>query len=199
MVRLTRIAVAGLLLTGAIGCSSASKYSRRVAHVDTEPGDDEVVVVFARLLEYGATMHASVFECWDEERSQLVGLVADGQKVVHRTTPGEHLFMVVGGSADFMHAHFDAGNVYYVLVKPGMDGWRTHFSLQPVHAADRPKLKGWLARTFWIENTPASQRWAQQNATDIENKRSRYYPPWRRKPSEERPTLHAADGLSEAQ
>jgi len=199
MMRSIRVAVAGLVLAGAIGCSSTSKYSRRVAHVDTEPEDDEVVVVFARLLEYGATMHASVFECWDEERSQLVGLVADGQKVVYRTTPGEHLFMVVGGSADFMHAHLDAGNVYYVLVKPGMDGWRTHFSLQPVHAADGPKLKGWLDHTFWIENTPASQRWAQQNATDIENKRSRYYPPWRRKPSDERPTLYAEDGRSEAQ
>lgn len=195
MVGLIRIAVAGLLLTGAIGCSSAfSKYSRRVARVDTTPGDDEAVIVFARPPDMGAAVHSSVFECWDEERSQLVGLVGDGQMLAYRTTPGEHLFMVVSEAADFMHADLQAGNVYYVLVKPHWGVGRARFSLEPVHEADRPKLKGWLDRTYWIENTPASQRWAQQNATDIEDKRSQYYRPWRRKPSNERPTLYAEDG-----
>jgi hypothetical protein len=195
MVRLIRIAVAGLLLAGAIGCSSGfSKYSRRVARVDTTPGDDEAVIVFARPPNMGAAVHSSVFECWDEERSQLVGLVGDGQMLAYRTTPGEHLFMVVSEAADFMHANLEVGHVYYVLVKPRWGVGRARFSLEPVHSADRPKLKSWLDRTYWIENTPASQRWAQQNATDIENKRSEYYRPWRRKPSQARPTLYAEDG-----
>ena len=96
-----------------------------------------------------------------------------------------------------MHANLEAGHVYYVLVKARWGVARARFSLEPVHAADRRKLRGWLDRTYWIENTPASQRWARDNATDIENKRSAYYRPWRQKPSQERPTLYAEDGESE--
>jgi hypothetical protein len=200
MVRSISVALVGLVLAGAIGCSTTSKYSRRVASVDTEPGDEDVVVVFVRPAQLGYSMRSSVFECWDEERSELVGLISDAQKLVYRTTPGEHLFMVVGQNADFMHADLEAGKVYYVLVtRRQLLRRRMGFSLIPVRAADRPKLEGWLALASWVENTPASQRWARQNARDIERMRSWYYGRWRRQPSDERATLAAEDGLSAAQ
>jgi hypothetical protein len=183
-----------LVLVGALGCAVPSKYSRPSARPDIEPEDDEAVIVFLRPSKLGDGMEAFVFECWDGEPSQLVGFVGAHEKVVYRTTPGEHLFMVVGEAADFMHAHLEAGKVYYVLATIRMGAARARFSLHPVHAGERHRLGGWLRETSWAENTPAAGQWAEQNADDIEEKRSRYYAAWWRKQPHERPVLTAADG-----
>jgi hypothetical protein len=52
-----------------------------------------------------------------------------------------------------------------------------------------------VSDTRLVENTPASNAWAQSNVADIRSKRASYYAEWMRKPEAERPGLAASDGM----
>jgi hypothetical protein len=163
---------------------------REVAAANTVPGADDAVVVFARLSEERGFDQVSIFEVDEENRAVLIGILAAFKKIAHRTTPGRHLFMLIGGDADFMTANIEAGKLYYVAVMLADHA----FTLQPVHAAEHEELGERLAHTGWVETTPDSMAWARDNAQDIEAKRFKYYGIWRRKPSFERLALFPDDG-----
>ena len=57
------------------------------------------------------------------ESDKLVGVVSAGKKIVYKTTPGEHMFMVLCQcrlanplNADFMKAKLTAGKTYFSIV-----------------------------------------------------------------------------------
>ena len=116
------------------------------------------------------------------------------KKLAHRTTPGRHTYMVIGESADFMAADLQPGRVYYAVVQVRMGVWKARFSLNPVHAAGRGELGGWLADAQWVATTQDSFSWARDNAADVEQKRSAYWPKWMAKLPLDRPILLPEDG-----
>jgi hypothetical protein len=166
------------------------KHMQEVDAVDTAPDGEDAVIVFVRPTGASWQQQLSLFEIGEEDRAELVGLLASMKKLVYRTTPGRHLFMAACGSADFMTANLEAGKLYYVLLMPdGRDSL-----LQPVRASEHVQLAGRLADTRWVQTTPDSFVWARDNAQDIEAKRFKYYGIWRRKPSFERLALFPDDG-----
>ena len=117
----------GLALSGC-----ASKYMQPVGperELIYEPSESEAVIIFMRPSAFGGAVQSTVFDVTTGENI-LVGIVSSKAKVAHKTTPGEHIFMVVGESADFMGAEVEAGKKYYALVTPRVGVWKARFSLK---------------------------------------------------------------------
>ena len=161
------------------------------------PTADSAIVVFMRPATFGGAIQSVVYEATTPNHA-MVGIVSSGTKVAYRTPPGEHMFMVVSESADFLRATLDAGKTYYVLVTPRMGVWRARFSLKPVRAADfdTSRFKSWDRSTKLYENTDASQAWAVNNAPSVQKRRDEAQPRWHNKPDDDKAdaTLLASDG-----
>jgi hypothetical protein len=186
-----------VLLLGAPGCRGQAgviKHMRAVADVNVTPSADDVVVVFLRPSGMASDFQASLFELTDAETETLVGILPAKKKLVYRTTPGSHRFMILGGNAEFMDADLQAGKVYHALAMPGPGVGKAWFALRPVHAADRGELSGWSAETSWVETTDGSFRWAEDNAPSIKAKRAKYFPTWTQRTPAQRDALASGDG-----
>jgi hypothetical protein len=187
------VVVLGWVALAAVGCAGPVKNMAEVASANTVASQNESVVVFLRPSGLGAGVQSSVFEVAEGAPSRLVGIVAAKKKVVYRTTPGPHTFMVIGEGADFMAADLAPGRTYYALstVRPGF--WKARFSLKPVTPAEHGELATWLADSSWVEVNADSQRWHAENTADIEKKRAAYLAKWLQKPELDRPFLRPTD------
>ncbi|HJT61276.1 MAG TPA: hypothetical protein VJ797_06300, partial [Burkholderiales bacterium] len=143
----------------------------------------EALIVFMRPSNYGGLVASSVFDVTTAE-SKFVGIVYPGNKFAHAVPAGEHTFMVVGESADFMRATVVAGRTYHALVTPRIGVWKARFSFRPVRQAelDGAEFSEWDSATQFVNNSPASHNWAMQNAADVNSKRAQYWPEWMSKP-----------------
>lgn len=197
MKRLAVFFLISMLVTVMAGCTSkhmkpagpdaASRYT---------PASDKAAVIFMRPSSIGGAIQSSVFDVTTEE-NVLVGIVSYQTKVAYLVTPGEHLFMVIGESADFMKADLEPGKTYYALVTPRIGVWKARFSLRPVHKVDfaSDDFKDWNANCEFVENTEASHEWAKNNMESIREKRSTYFEKWMSKPEADRPFLKKEDGI----
>ena len=178
------------------GCKSSGMV-KATAAPSVAPSADAAVVIFMRPSVLGGGVQSVVYDT-THEQSELVGIVSSGSKVAFKTTPGEHTFMVVSESADFMRATLDANKTYYALVTPRMGAFRARFSLRPVTSDDieSGRLAGWDRSCVLYENAQGSRDWAVNNAPSVEKRRAQNYPRWLTKsPAQlEEVTLHAADG-----
>lgn len=143
------------------------------------PQPEHALVVFMRPSFVGGAFSASLFDVSNEE-TKFLGIIYYKTKVSYDVAPGEHTFMVIGESADFMKATVEAGKTYYVLVTPRLGGWKTRFSLRALRQADLTgaDFSRWDANTELVENTPESGEWAVKNASSIQEKRLKYWPAW---------------------
>ena len=157
----------------------------------------EALVVFMRPSNFGGLVASSVFDVTTPE-TRFVAIVYPGQKFAHAVAPGEHTFMVIGESADFMRATVAAGRTYYALVTPRVGVWKARFSFRPVRENElgSNEFASWDTTTGFVTNSPASLSWAQQNVADVNSKRTQYWPEWMSKPlhQQQSQTLDAQDG-----
>lgn len=123
----SRIAVV-LMAFAAAGCASSAMRPVDPARAVSAPAADQAVVVFIRPSIVGGAIQSSVFDLVGNDE-KLVGIVSSHTKVAYATTPGQHLFMVIGENADFMAAELSADRQYYALVTPRMGWWKARFSL----------------------------------------------------------------------
>ena len=122
------ICILALFVLG--GCASSPM---NFAPEQTLPSvnSNEAQVVFLRTSHFGGAISASLFQVTEAETDYL-GISAVGTKIAVKTSPGEHLFMVVSEAADFMKAVLEGGKTYYAMVTPRMGAWKARFSLWPV-------------------------------------------------------------------
>jgi hypothetical protein len=177
-----------------LGCAGSVQHMTAVPNVNYAATANEAVVIFMRPSGMGFAIQSSVFEVPDGQPARLVGIVAAKKKLAYRTTPGDHMFMTIGESADFMQARLEPGKVYYALVTPRMGAWKARFSLRPVHVADRAELASWQSGTEWVQTNEDTMRWAAENSADVEAKRAKYFPEWMEKLPADRPVLVPEDG-----
>ena len=121
--------------------------------VVTAPDNGKAMIVFMRPSSFGFAIQSSVFDIAGDTPS-LLGIVSAKTKVAHQVAPGEHLFMVVGESADFMSADLEADKTYFALVTPRMGAWKARFSLKPpVHAdaLDSSEFTERVNSCEWVE------------------------------------------------
>jgi len=178
-------------------CAGTVKNMRTVQpdEIVSAPEEGKSMVVFMRPSTLGFAIQSSVFEI-QEDKPALVGIVAAKMKVAHQLEPGEHLFMVVGESADFMSAELEANKTYYALVTPRMGAWKARFSLKPIHATElgTSQVKEWIEACDWVEKTADSDNWANENMVSIQKKQKKYWETWMSKDISERPKLLPQDG-----
>jgi hypothetical protein len=183
-----------LLTLLAVGCAGPISHMRETpGAVLAAPPPGKAVVVFMRPSSLGFAIASSVYEL-KAGGDTFVGIVPAKRKVTYVTDPGSTRFMVVSEAADFMAAELEAGKTYYALVTPRMGMMKARFSLHPVTAEERQsgKLAEWDGDCVSIENTPASQAWAKENWSDIQNNKIDYLQKW--EPRTDKPTLRATDG-----
>ena len=205
---LSGIAVGPMIAVAALmsGCMNpAAHLSPHMAFATQPPSapkPEEATVVFMRPATLGYGIQSSVFDC-KPQGDEMVGIVSVKTKIPYRTTPGEHLFMIVGESADFMGSNLEAGKTYYALVEPRMGAWKARFSLIPVHkngpgpALDSPLFPKWEAACSFVEAKPAAQDWKNRNWPSIQKKKAAYIGKWEAKSDADKAarTLRAEDGI----
>lgn len=177
------------------GCAGSSSHMKEVTTaVDIAPSGQEATVVFMRPSSFGFAINSSVFDL-EGDAEKFVGIVSAKKKVVYKTQPGPHMFMVVSESADFMQADLQAGKTYYALVTPRMGAWKARFSLKPVSREElsSAEFTEWVNGCTYTENTDSSHKWARDNAPSIRAKKTEYLSKWNAK--ENKPVLRAEDCL----
>ncbi len=179
------------------GCAGSSDLMRTVSDQEASytPGENQSMIVFMRPSTLGFAIQSSVFDVTTGENA-FVGVVSAKKKVVHQAAPGEHMFMVVGESADFMKADLAPGKTYYVLVTPRLGLMKARFSLRPVARAEigSEEFDKWAADCEYTENTDAAFEWARRHAPSIQSKRVKYLEDWNEKPDSKKPVLAREDG-----
>ncbi len=187
-----------LMALALAGCSGSVK-NMRVASSDsivTSPQPGKSLVIFMRPSGMGYAVQSSVFEVVNET-PELVGIVAAKKQVACELDPGEHLFMVIGESADFMSADLAADKTYYAYVTPRMGFWKARFSLAPVTSEERATetFKECQSGCEWVALSAESENWASSNINDIQSKYHEYHAKWMSKGETERPRLYPQDGM----
>lgn len=135
---------------------------------DQEPTirQGEAMVVFMRSTFVGSAISASVFDVSGPE-AKFIGIVNNGTKIAYPVTPR-------------------------------MGVWKARFSFRPVRQNELSgsEFAGWSSSTHFVVNSPETQNWAAQNASDIASKRNQYWPQWNNKPAHDRAsqTLNPDDG-----
>lgn len=180
-----------VLLTSLASCVSSNHMTevppeQRV--VAPEPG--KALVVFLRPSSFGGAIQASVFDGKD-----YIGTVSANTQVPYQASPGEHMFAVIGESADFMKATLDAGKTYYAIVQARMGFWKARFSLRPQNGQiSDAEMSDALESTRQVVPNDEGRTWAQNNADSIEQKIAKYRPEWENKPDDQKQILHASSG-----
>ena len=164
---------------------------------------DEAQVVFMRTSSFGGAISASLFEV-SETETKYIGISTVGTKIAVKTNPGEHMFMVVSESADFMKAILEGGKTYYAMVTPRMGAWKARFSLWPFSSKPGAKHKN-SGEQFQksvdgaklLVQSEQSLAWYEANKASVERKKAEYLPVWNQKTPEalDLRTLKPEDGL----
>lgn len=188
-----------LFLALLTGCASTKMKAVPESQVPYQLAPGETQVIFMRPSFLGGAVQSTVFEVQTEKKDAFVGIVSAGTKVRFFTQPGEHLFMVIGESADFMRAYLEADKTYYALVTPRMGFWKARFSLKPVHRhdLDGDTFRSWDESTDFVENTEQSQLWARENWATIQSRKTEYLQKWAAKSpaAKNEVTLRVGDGI----
>jgi hypothetical protein len=173
-------------------CTSA--HLRPVANPQQamKPQPGKALVVFMRPSSFGGAIQSTVYD-----GEKYISTVSAATRVAYQAQPGEHMFMVIGESADFLKATLSSDKTYYALVSPRMGLWKARFSFQPVRKSESmEQLNEWLNDTTLMEPNAEGLQWARENQYDITNKRNKYLSEWQNKDSAARDaqTLFAEDG-----
>lgn len=195
--RLLAIALAAVVFTG---CASVQMKKEGV--VAKSAGPDKAKIVFLRHSFVGSAISASVFDV-TAEQEKFIGIHENATRIEYLVPPGDHLFMVVGESADFMAASVEAGKTYHAITTPRMGVWKARFSLMPVRTSGSGEFtttssdfKTWIADPL-VEVGPEAEKWYQENRQSIVDKRKEYIVKWNEKSAEDKAerSLTKADGM----
>ena len=156
--------------------------------IKPEPG--KALVIFIRPSSYGGAIQATIYD--DQE---YIGTVSANTQVAFQATPGDHMFMVIGESADFMRAELKAGLTYYARVAARMGWWKARFSFIPYNGEEsEEELQSWLSDTERVELNNEGIGWAASHDASIQEKRASYLQDWHSKAEEDKQTLLISSG-----
>ena len=169
------------------GCAITSDHMT-VVHKPLSPERNKASIVFIRASNLGAAVQATIYD-----GKEYIGTVSGMTKVAYHTEPGEHMFMVIAESADFMQATLEAGKTYYAQIVPRPGVWKARFSFRPINdVAGETRLQQWIAKTTMVEPNEKGYEWAKANAESITEKHDAYLPKWQEK--DRKQILEASSG-----
>ncbi|MFC1666057.1 hypothetical protein ACFL17_10630, partial [Pseudomonadota bacterium] len=147
-----------------VGCASNPMILSNT-HVVTPPTQNEAKIIFLRSSFMGSAINASIYDVTDGSPI-FIGILSNGTKVPHQTSPGKHTFMVVSEAADFMESDLKAGKIYYSLITPRMGAWKARFSMWPIrndssseYNTKSDDFESWIKNTKLATNSEESREW----------------------------------------
>jgi len=154
------------------------------------PESDKALIHFLRPSSFGGAIQATLYDGVD-----YIGTISANTRVSYEAAPGEHMFMVIGESADFLQAELLEGKVYFATVEPRPGFWKARFSLRPMNGqVAQEKIDKWMDGTKQVIVDEDGIAWAEQHQEDILKKREKYLPTWHDKPDSGKQILHADSG-----
>jgi hypothetical protein len=129
---------------------------------------DQSVVVFFRDSIFGAAIQAPIVEATDAG-PKFVSIVSSNIKVLYRTTPGRHAFVVGGESGHMLDANLAPRKFYYVRVVPRFGLLKARFGLEPVRG-DEKQLEQALSGCKWHTPGQTASAWFLENKASMEEK-----------------------------
>ena len=173
------------------GCATTEHMTAVEGDTRLSPDPGKSMVVFMRPSSFGGAILSTVYDGMD-----YIGTVPANTKFAYQTEPGEHMFMVIGESADFMKADLAADKTYYARVAARMGVWKARFSFIPYNGGSEEELQTWINSTKPMVMNEKGKIWAEQNAESIKEKHDKYLPEWEQKSEElrDRQTLLKSSG-----
>jgi hypothetical protein len=169
-----RFVCAVFILSSLFSAGCASKYMEPVIH-DAATGQlapDQSAIVFFRDTGFGGAIQAPVAEGIDGD-VVFVGIISANTKFLHKTTPGEHIYVVGGESSNVLFANLEPQKFYYVRVSPKMGIFKARFEFEPVSPLQEKNLQDLsdgLAGCKWVAPNPLSQAWFAENKSNLREK-----------------------------
>lgn len=184
------------------GCQS-TLMEPATENVLTNNKNGNAQVVFMRSAFLAQAIQASVFDVTSGE-AKFIGVLSNDTKIAYETTPGEHMFMVVGESADFLKATVAEDKTYYAVATPRMGFWKARFSMFPVRnnltgkfQYKSDKFNKMLKSSKFVKKGVKAEQWASKNMKDINKKLAKYLPEWKLKDiaKQQEATMNITDHL----
>lgn len=186
-IRLASLLFVGLLMTG---CASTQMNAIPKDQLVTKPEPGKALVYFVRATSFGGAIQAPLFD-----DDQYIGTSSAKTIVPYQATPGAHMFMVVGESADFLQAELLPDKTYYAEVTPRIGAWKARFSLRPQNGQITDKqISGWEASCKQVKPNDKGFAWAKQNAGSVQKLKQEYLPKWQSKDNVDKQILRAESG-----
>ncbi len=175
---------------GAGGCASQHMKPVPENEVVTKPSAGKSLVIFLRPSSFGGAIQSTLYD-----NDEYIGTLSAKKQIAYETQPGEHLFMVVGESADFMRANLLADKTYYAAVVARMGVWKARFSFRPQNGQiSQEEMQQWIAGTQQVRIDDTGLAWAKENAGSIKEKKAEYLPQWEAKSDGSKQILEAGSG-----
>lgn len=185
---LRSLPVMTVILLAACASTQMTEVSTQERVAGPEPG--KALVYMIRPSMFGGAIQSTVYD-----GDEYIGTVSADTHVAYQADPGQHMFMVIGESADFMQADLLAGKTYSAIVAPRMGLWKARFSFRPNNGEyTDAQIHEWLASTREVTVNDEGLRWARDNAASIQAKKAKYLPEWQSKPEAEKQILRAESG-----
>jgi hypothetical protein len=173
MRKFSLVLIATISALGMTGCASRLMKPVDPAAMSTTIAQDEAAIVFFRATSFGGAIQAPVLEVTDNQL-RFVAIVSSGAKFLHKTTPGNHLYLIDGEFGYFMESSLEGGKTYYAYVIPKMGWWKARFVFAPVKDSElnSETFKKDLSWCDWYENTPEGQQWFIKERDRLEKRYS---------------------------
>lgn len=156
----------------AAGCMTKLMQPTAAPPVTGAVQSDQAAIVFFRSSGLGGGVQAPVVESVDND-VRYVGIVSSKMKLLHKTTPGKHYYVVGGEDANLLEADLEGGKIYYVDIEPKMGIFKARFIFVPITAAELSSesfLKD-LAACAWYTNNPEGKAWFDSNYESLKDKK----------------------------
>lgn len=172
------------------GCASTQMNPIPSDQLVTKPEPGKALIYFARPSSFGGAIQAPLFD-----DDQYIGTSSANTIVPYQATPGTHMFMVMGESADFLQAELLPNKTYYAEVTPRLGAWKARFSLRPQNGQIPDKeVDGWMRSCKQVKPNQSGFDWAKKNAASIKKQKEDYLPKWQSQADGDKQILRAESG-----
>ena len=168
MRKFMRAFMAVVICTVLVGCASKHMEVTTVGQGEGVLSDNQAAIIFFRDTSFGGAIQAPIVEAKGAD-VEFVGIVSANTKLLHKTTPGKHIYVVGGESSNMLEADLAPQKFYYVRVDPKLGFAKARFAFEPVLATDE-KLQKALSGCTWVTSGATAQAWFNDNRASMKGK-----------------------------
>lgn len=150
------------------GCASKHMQATTVGENESVLAGNQSAVVFFRDSSMGGAVQAPIVESKAAD-VEFVSILSANTKVLHKTVPGKHIYIIGGESSNMLDAVLAPQKFYYVRVTPKMGLWKARFVFEPVLASDE-KLQKALSDCTWVASGATAKIWFSENKKSMQKK-----------------------------